>query len=794
MTELNGRRFIVANKTTHTFELTSQVTGAGINGTVYTAYTSGGTAARIYEIATPYAIADLPELKYVQSADVMTLTHAGYAIRELSRTGHASWTLSTPSFAPGITHPTGQTVTAGTAGAVTVRYRVTAIAEETFEESLPATNNTTKTITGATAANPVVITATSHGFANGDEVYISGIVGMTELNGRRFIVANKAANTFELEDEDGSGYTAYTSGGTAAQTFVEITNSATTMNNTIAWTAITGAQKYAVYKQDNGLYGLIGETEGASFTDDNIAVDFDISPPRARNPFLDSGDYPGAVAYYEQRRVFGGSTDAPDTSEYSQTGRYSNFSSSSPAQADDAITATLNSQSVNEIRHYVPGNDLIILTAGAEWRVTSGADASFEAATIRQKPQSQWGSSHLRPIVSGSAILFVDDSKTTVRSLGYSLQIDGYTGSNLSLLAAHLTEDYIMSGWAYARTPVPLVAGVREDGKIILFTFMPEQDVIAWAHWDTLGKFESIAALRSPGDAEGDKFYFVVQRTVGGETVRYIEYQHTRRFTDVRDCFFVDCGLSLDSPVTISGATAANPVVVTATSHGFEDGDEIDINGIEWTPDFDDLDNETQPDQLNGRRYTVTNKTTHTFELLDSNGDPVDGSAFNDYVSGGEARLTVSEVTGLWHLEGRDDLIALSDGNAISGLTVTNGAVTLPRNASRVHIGLKFIADIETLNIDIPGRTIQGKLKNISSVVLRVKKTRGGFIGPAADNMTEAKWREFEDYGDPTELLTGDKEVSIPPDWNSQGRIFIRQRYPLPLTLLAAIPDLTVAK
>jgi len=72
----------------------------------------------------------------------------------------------------------------------------------------------TKTITGATAANPVVITAVAHGLSNNDVVFISGVAGMTQLNNRVFTVANKTADTFELSGEDGSSHSAYTSGGT----------------------------------------------------------------------------------------------------------------------------------------------------------------------------------------------------------------------------------------------------------------------------------------------------------------------------------------------------------------------------------------------------------------------------------------------------------------------------------------------------------------------------------------------------------------------------------------------------
>jgi hypothetical protein len=79
-----------------------------------------------------------------------------------------------------------------------------------------------KPITGATAANPVVVTAVAHGYTNGQEVIISGVGGMTQLNGRRFIVAGAAANTFQLQGVNGLAYSAYTSGGSAGR-ILEVT-------------------------------------------------------------------------------------------------------------------------------------------------------------------------------------------------------------------------------------------------------------------------------------------------------------------------------------------------------------------------------------------------------------------------------------------------------------------------------------------------------------------------------------------------------------------------------------------
>ena len=80
-----------------------------------------------------------------------------------------------------------------------------------------------KTITGITAANPAVVTSNAHGFSNGDQVYITGVAGMTQVNNRRFTVANVAANTFELSGVNSSAYTVYSSGGVANEIYTVAT-------------------------------------------------------------------------------------------------------------------------------------------------------------------------------------------------------------------------------------------------------------------------------------------------------------------------------------------------------------------------------------------------------------------------------------------------------------------------------------------------------------------------------------------------------------------------------------------
>ena len=869
--QLNSRRFIVSNSTPTTFEITSQSSGAAIDATAYTAYTSGGTVARVYQIVTPFAHGDLANLKFIQSADTITFTHGTYAPQELTRTDHTAWTMTPATFVPGQVAPGSMSVTQqGTAQTTTREYKVTAIADETFEESLSALDNTATSPVSATAASPVVVTDTAHPYSAGDEIEISAFVEMTELNGRRFTVSNQATNTYELKDEDGTAYAAETTGGTAYRTHVKITNGNATLSTTdfidVAWASVAGASRYAVYRKSNGAYGLLQETEDTFFVDDgSITPDVSDAPPKYRTPFLLAGDFPGTTGFYEQRQVYGGSDNKPDTSEYSQTGLFRNMTVSRPVKSNDAITATLPSREVNEILHFVAGNDLIILTSGGEWRVNSGSDSGFEAATLRQKPQSYWGSSHIPPITIGDTTLFYEANKSLMRSLGYSLEIDGYTGTDMTILANHLFRDYAAVESAYARTPDPLVATVRADGQIMVLTFNKAQEVIAWTTWDTRGKYKSVASIKPSITSTDEQFYMVVERSINGETLRYIEKTHTRRFLDIRDAYFVDSGLTFDTPITISGVTAADPAVVTATAHGLSDGDDIEIFDVEWVNSFDSLDNEVEPNQLNKLRFKIHDVATNSFSLSKpassiliedisqanpgnvetvvahglTTGDKVmlhgaqgmteannvsytatvvdntnftigvdstsftaytaggtvypaiDASAYSAYVSGGKLYKMVTTLSGFWHLEG-ETVSLLADGSVISGLVVTNGQIVMPRSAGRIHSGLKYITDIETLNIEAPSGTIQDKLKQVSEVTIRMDRSRGMLVGPNKDLLTEMKMREFEKYGEPDALISGDVKQALNPSWNDNGRVFMRQNKPLPVTVLAIIPSVEI--
>lgn len=136
MTQVNGRRFVVdsVNAGANTFKI-KQLDGTYLDSTSYSTYTSGGQALRVYKLATTYPVADLPQLQYFESADVITLTHQLHAIHELRRSSDSSWTFSNFTVAPGIGRVSG--MSSGASGS-TVKYQVTAIKDITGEEGLPS--------------------------------------------------------------------------------------------------------------------------------------------------------------------------------------------------------------------------------------------------------------------------------------------------------------------------------------------------------------------------------------------------------------------------------------------------------------------------------------------------------------------------------------------------------------------------------------------------------------------------------------------------------------------------------
>jgi len=149
-------------------------------------------------------------------------------------------------------------------------------------------------------------------------------------------------------------------------------------------------------------------------------------------------------------------------------------------------------------------------------------------------------------------------------------------------------------------------------------------------------------------------------------------------------------------------------------------------------------------------------------------------------------------ITGLGHLEGCTVAI-LADGNVIPQQVVKNGEIHLDAEYSKVHVGIPYDAELETLNVDVPlpDGTMQGRKVKISQVVLRFLNTRGGYIGPTSNDLHEIANNFRTTYGTALDLFSGDIKELLGGHYSDGGRIFIKQSDPLPMTVLALIPSVS---
>lgn len=468
MSQVNNREFTVANVDTgaNTFEL------SGVNSTAYDTYTSGGTVAEIYEIATPYLEADLFQLNFTQSADVLYIAHPSYAPRKLTRTGHTSWTLSTITFLDG--------------------------------PYLPQNLTTTTLTPSAATGTGITITASAVTGINNDTGFQTTDVG----------------RLIRMKQDGVWGYVRITGWTSTTVVTADVINTLTSVAAKVDW-----------------RLGTWSDTTG----------------------------YPGAVTFYEDRLVFGGSTSYPHRVDGSKSGAYEDFSPTDTAGAvanDNAISYTLNASSVNRIYWLADDeNGLLAGTVGGCWVIrASTQNEALTPTNVSAKRFTGFGAKNVQALRAGGAVLYVQKEGRVLREVKYK---DKFKAKNLTVAAGHVTKTGI-TGISYQQYPHEIVWMTRTDGVLVGMTnALSEDDETAPGfHRHTLGGVfgsgnavvESAEAMPS-ADGTYEQLWLIVKRTINGATVRTVEYMKNFFESDVdavEDAFFVDCGL------TYSGAAVTS--------------------------------------------------------------------------------------------------------------------------------------------------------------------------------------------------------------------------------------------
>jgi hypothetical protein len=763
-------------------------------------------AGNLYEIPSPFSSSELFGLSRVQSADVITWAHHSHDPTELRREGLTKWSFVTISFVPDMTRPVGLSA-AVTGGAATLQYKVVAVSAEKLEQSLPALNTTTRVITAITQANPAVVTSAAHGFVNGDEIYHAGIVGMVELNGRTFVIAGVAANTYQLQDTNSTGYTAYVSGGTANR--IHTVNVAATTPVTITWTAVPGALEYDVFKLSNGRYGYIGTTSVPSFIDTGITANVTDVPPSERNPFIGTGNKPSSVTYVQQRLAFGGTDNDPEKVFMSRSAAFHNFTFRSPQQDDDAITFPVVGQEISRVQHMIEIGRFIVLTEAGEFTINGNDAGIVLPSAINPHQEGYNGAYAIPPILVGNSALYVQARGSIIRDYRYEIQSNGYSGRDLTVFAAHMFDNYNVSAWDYQQTPHSILWAVRDDGNLLGLTYLREHDVWGWHQHDTDGLFEDVASVPENGSYGNEDFiYFIVNRTINGTQKRYVERMRSRKFKAdnlLDDAWFVDCGLEYDGRnygvttmklILIVGWTVDDVITLESSVAVFspaEIGDSIVLFYVAYADDDIAQEFPLRRD-LRAEIIAYTN-TTHVSVRVS-----VDVPVSLQAVAVTDWARAVDALSGLTHLAGKTVAI-YGEGNTIANgfdddpayVVSVGGLLTLTETYYLIRVGLPFKSQLQTLDIDVvEGETLRDKAKLVGKVSVLYQDSRGTLIGEDEEHLSELRQRDEDDDWQSIAPFTGTEEINIDHTWNQTGSIFLEQREPLPITVLAIIPAVSI--
>lgn len=496
-----------------------------------------------YEIETPYLTADLFEVKFIQSANWMYMSHPDYIPQKLVRGGDASWLLSDVSFARG----------------PFLKQNVTAI-----------------TVTGSATTGSITLTSngtifnTNHVGAHWQithTVEASSVSGALSGNGSSSTVNVQLSRTFDFSTHGTwTGTMTLQRSYDAGSTWKDVLPIHYENDGNVTYTDIEQIDDaiYRVTMSDYGegtcnfnltarsfdLNGVVEITAFTSTSEVTATVENELGATTAtkfwaEGAWSDDEGWPACLSFYEERLVFAATTNQPQTIWFSNIDDWEIFKEGD--LDDDSMILTLAADQVNVIRWMAPQNSLMIGTISAEWQMSgSNSEATIAPLNVRAKRQSNYGSADLQGVMSNNVVLFAQRQARKVRELTYSFEIDAWVAPDMTVLSEHITSSGIVE-MEFQKTPHPILWCVRDDGQLAAMTYMREQNVIGWhrhvtntSNMTVESDIESVTVI--PGTGE-DEVWVSVERVINGSTVRYIEQiQPFDWGDDQSDAFFVDSG------------------------------------------------------------------------------------------------------------------------------------------------------------------------------------------------------------------------------------------------------------
>lgn len=670
------------------------------------------SGASPYELVTPFTKTDVRNIRYTQSANIMFLTCPGFPPKEIARISDTSWTISDFEYENG----------------------------PFFDENTDTTTLTIGAYLGSTGdyGQTVQVTASSALFSVNDVgrfIKIRYLVD-SELLYRRSHDVNSTPwyspsfsmdGTFEVyywRSSTGSGATEFQysrDNGTTWSTHSVLDESGSHVipgtleredgdeySPIVRFADLTGDPNECTIKLRKEREEKVGYIKITSVTSSTVVrgTVYKACKKLAHPIYTWSlgawgqvPGYPQTVMFFQDRLCMANTASECNKISMSKTGDYNKYSVEVEVQDDDAITVLLPSRSVNAIHNLVPlGDTMLAFTSGGIWSVSPGSNSdALTPTSIKSRLETAFRAGGLPPLTIGNIVFYAQSYLNKVCSLYYSDASYGYDGVDMGVASNHLFENNELVDWTYQQEPWSSIWAARDDGVLLGFTFLKEQQVQAWYRrvMASGGKVEAVTVI--PG-AEQDDLYVQVARTINGNTVRYIECVAARDATTLENCWFVDCAVEYDSTPTTT-------------------------------------------------------------------------------------------ISGLSHLIGCS-VSGVADGVAFNNKTVSaGGTITLDSAASHVIVGLPYSSDLQTLDLEIQlsDGTAQGRKKRVGAVVLRLQNSKGGYVGPDENHLMPIRYPDGATFP-----FSGDVEVHLNSSYGTDGRVFIRQSDPYPLTINAIIPEVIV--
>ena len=694
---------------------------------------------------------------------------------------------------------------------------------------------TSQNITAVTQANPAVVTITSHTFTNGDRIFISGVAGMTQLNNREFTVANAAANTFELSGIDSTGFDAYTSGGTAAK-IVEVT---TTYSVTDIF-EINHAQSadvlFLAHKDHEPA--KLTRTTATSFTLEDIEF--------VDGPYLDENDT-STTLYASADTGTVTITASANVFTSADVGRLIRFREVLEVEYDEweANKSYANNAFVRFNGHVykhvtgstqTSGNTAPVHTEGNEtygsltWeyrhddtgyvKITVFGSATSVTAVVQEDdggisvlPHNVVGSGNATKRWSLGAFGGDQGFPKAVGFYEQRLYFAGTTGKPQTVFGSvsadfenHTpgTEDDAAVNLTIASDKVNVIRHLLPARFLQILTTSAEF-TLSGGTGSTPVTPTNVNVLRETtfGCSEvrplrAGNSTILIQK--GQEKVKEITFD-----LDTDGLLGIDLTILADH-IPRGGLTdmvwQQEPELIVWFVHsdgrlvgltydranaaiGWHDHD---IGGDGVVESITAIPSGAEDQVYVAVKRTIDGATVRHIEYLKpiEFGDDVEDAFFLDsgLTYDGSATTTVSSLN---HLEG-ETVAILADGATHADKVVTDGKVTLDREASKVHIGYNYTSTIETLRLEAGADDgiAQGKIKRIHGVTARFFNTVGAELGPDTSNLDRLPFRDSSmNMDEAVPLFNGDKEIYFPSGYENDARVIVRQSQPLPMTVLA---------